>query len=734
MIHALFMKSGLEITRDNFRIRAEQMRALIAGYPTNILASVALALLVVWFMWGKIAQGVLLSWLALLYAFHAFEFLHWLTYPREVADIPECKRWQKQFLLSDSLGGAIWGSAGLLLFVPGEPLYQAILLAVMMGLAAGAIASNLAFLLSQQIYVSLVTLPILFNFLNQGVREYNLLAAMVGLFLLFVMKIGRDQSKMFEQSICRGLENIELANTSQQAEASLQESERRLSEILESVDSHIYLKDTQGRFVFANRPVRELFGASLDEIVGRTDEAFFDAETFEKIRRNDRLVLEEGLTSRKEETVFNLRDGRTSTFFSVKIPLRNEAGNIYALCGISTDITDRKQAEERLLDSYHQLEEKELSKTRFLAAAGHDLRQPIAAANLYVEALKLTSPNQHQNELLERLDQSMSIFSGMLERLLNISKFDAGLVKPEIVSFDLAELFARLEQTFAQPARDKNLRLRLFSTKRHSLTVRTDVDLVQSVLMNLVSNAIKYTERGGILVGIRLRRDKVLLQVWDTGIGIAQAEQARIFDEFYQVANPQRSREGGLGLGLSICQRAITLLDSKVSCRSTVGRGSVFEFSLPLNTERRTTGPVQTTGHLARSDDDTLLNGKQVVVVEDDPLVASGMISLLHALGAGVNHFDNAEDALRHTDIALADFYIVDFSLGGKITGVRFLERLQQQQSKPIRAVVVTGETSSRFICSIADIPWPVLHKPINTAMLLSGLRQQSAPTQSNQA
>ena len=152
-----------------------------------------------------------------------------------------------------------------------------------------------------------------------------------------------------------------------------------------------------------------------------------------QIRGNDRLVLEKGETSRKEETTFNLKDGRTSTYLSVKIPLHNEAGEIYALCGISTDITERKQAEERLLDSLRQLEEKELAKTRFLAAAGHDLRQPVAAANLFVDALKLTSPTPRQSGLIEKLDQSMSIFSSLLERLLDISKFDAGLIKPQIV-------------------------------------------------------------------------------------------------------------------------------------------------------------------------------------------------------------------------------------------------------------------------------------------------------------
>lgn len=844
MIDALVKRLGLHITQENFQIRAEQIRVLIQSYPSMIAANAVMAPLVVWLMWNKVEHGVLLSWITLLYAFHALEVRNWLTYPKTIGGIQECKRWQRQFLLSDALGGAVWGSAGVLMFVPGDPMFQMFLLCIMMGLATGAVAGNLVFPLSQQTYVTLVITPILFSLLQQGVREYYLLAAMVGVFLIFVMKVGRDQSKFFELSIRRGFENIGLVselqrantllalaqresksgiwdwemdsgkltwsnelfllfgldpntsaasfdtwrnvvhpsdlqaaekrieeaardgtqlfneyrivlpdgetkwilsvgNTSQQesdgathmsglcidvtahkqVENKLKDSEHRLSEILESVDAHIYLKDTQGRFLFANRPVRELFGVSLEEIVGKSDEHFFDAATTKQIRSNDRMVLEQGETSKKEETTFNLKDGCTSTYLSVKIPLRNEAGKIYALCGISTDITERKQAEESLLNSLRLLEEKELSKTRFLAAAGHDLRQPVAAANLFVDALKLTSPTPRQSELIARLDQSMGIFSGLLERLLDISKFDAGLIKPQFASFDLAELFSWLEQNFAQTALDRQLRFRLCFPMNRPLIVRTDIFLLQSVLMNLVSNAIKFTAQGGILICARQRGDTVILQVWDTGIGIAQAELSQIFDEFYQVANPQRSREAGLGLGLAICQRAMSLLGGEVTCRSRPGHGSVFELCLPLNGASHKVEQLPHIGTPATVDDETFLQGKRLVVVENDALVAAGMVDLLQGAGAQVRIFYSAEEALRHDDLANTDFFIADYALGGELTGLNFLVTLQQRQQTPLRAIVITGETSSQFISSVTDSPWPVLHKPVNYSKLVSALR-----------
>jgi PAS domain S-box-containing protein len=400
----------------------------------------------------------------------------------------------------------------------------------------------------------------------------------------------------------------------------------------------------------------------------------------------------------------------------------NAQGRLLVATGSVQDITARVKTDEQLRNSLRQLEEKELSKTRFLAAAGHDLRQPMTAATLYVDTLKLTAPTPRQNEIIGKLELSMNTFSGLLERLLDISKFDAGLVKPQIDSYNLANLFIWLEHNFAQEARSKRLRFLLFFPMSRQLIVRTDIGLLQSVLMNLVSNAIKFTAQGGILIGARLRGDTVLVQVWDTGIGMDDTNIHRIFDEFYQVANPQRNRTVGLGLGLSIAQRAMTLLGGEVTVHSRPGRGSVFSLHLPLNGLRHEI--VQPPYHKtpAAAANTMLMNGKRIVVVEDDALVADALINLLQGTGAEVRHFHNAEEALRHADIAKADYFVVDYALGGALSGLQFLETLQQKQQAPLRAVVVTGETSSQFIAGVADSPWPVLHKPVNSARLVSCL------------
>lgn len=462
----------------------------------------------------------------------------------------------------------------------------------------------------------------------------------------------------------------------------------------------------------------------IDPQFGASYKAFLNA-----VHPDDRDKVDQAYTTSLNnrmpyEIIYRLRmsDGRIKwvhekcelTFDTAGRPLHSQ--------GMMQDITARKLVEDQLLNSLKQLKEEQTAKTRFLAAAGHDLRQPVAAATMFVETLKFTSLTQHQSEIIMRLEQSMTVFSDLLKGLLDISKFDAGLIKQDIYSFNLTELFLWLEQNFEQAALDQHLSFRTFLPLNKPLFVSTDCFLLQSVLRNLVSNAIKFTEHGGILISARLRGNSVLLQVWDTGIGIAEAELPYIFDEFYQVDNPQRNREAGLGLGLSIAQRAISLLGGAITCHSRPGRGSVFEFNIPLDADQQNIFTLPVNKSLAAEISEMFMRGKKVVVLEDDFLVATGLVTLLQELGAEVQQFFNAEEAMLHADIDSADFFIVDYALGGVLSGLQFLEAIQQKQQVPIRAVVLTGETSAQFVMDVANSPWPVLHKPISYASLASSL------------
>jgi signal transduction histidine kinase len=391
---------------------------------------------------------------------------------------------------------------------------------------------------------------------------------------------------------------------------------------------------------------------------------------------------------------------------------------------LTNDVSERMAAERALTESVRQLEQKELAKTRFLAAAGHDLRQPLAAANLYIDALSFSGLNDKQQHIIQRLEQAMATFNGLLDALLNISKLDAGIIKPEPSSIWVSELMNWLEQNFAALAASKRLGFKLFFSMGEPLAIHSDIGLVKSVLMNLVSNAIKFTPEGAIMVSARRRGNDVLFQVWDTGIGISEEHRALIFDEFYQVDNPQRDRSGGLGLGLSIAKRALLLLGGKITCRSQLGSGSVFSFSLPAHDAGLET--EKPAGDKDSGDVTDYIRGRRFVLVEDDKLVSQAMTNLLEGMGAEVRNFHRAEDALIHHHIEQADCYIVDHMLGGAINGAQFLNQLSQKLGRPICAVLVTGDTSTETLRQAKGLEWPILHKPINAAQLINKLRKQA--------
>ena len=493
--------------------------------------------------------------------------------------------------------------------------------------------------------------------------------------------------------------------------------------ILEKSPSGIAVYKASGPCVMANEACAKAIGGTVEEILRQ------DFRNNAAWKRNGMLdfanqAFETGLTIRRDVEGITTY-GKQVVLECIFAPL-SISGKPHLLL-LTNDVSDRVQAERALTESMRQLEQKELAKTRFLAAAGHDLRQPVAAANLFIDALKFTGPTLRQGEIIKRLDQSMNTFTDLLDALLNVSKLDAGMIKPEYASIKVAEIFNWLEQNFAPMAGEKQLGFRLHFPMKEWLAVRSDNGLVKSVLMNLVSNAVKFTPKGAILISARRRGKSVLFQVWDTGMGIPDEHTEDIFDEFYQINNPQRDRASGLGLGLPIARRALALLGEEIICRSRIGRGSVFGFRLPLESAPGRMAQ-QPAAEAAQEDavNESFARGRRFVVVEDDALVSQAMINWLEGMGGEVKCFHSAEDALRHPHIEHADYYIADYMLGGTLNGIQFLNLVRQKLGRPIHAVLVTGDTSAAFIRDAVNCDWPVLHKPINTSRLISGLGAQA--------
>ena len=300
----------------------------------------------------------------------------------------------------------------------------------------------------------------------------------------------------------------------------------------------------------------------------------------------------------------------------------------------------------------------------------------------------------------------------LLNALLDISKLDAGVLSPQIDDFPLATLLQRMENNFAAEAKAKGLRLRVLPCR---LAVRSDPLLLERIVMNLVSNAVRYTERGGIIVGCRRRGKRVRIDVWDTGVGIPDDKQREIFQEFIQLGNPERDRSRGLGLGLAIVERLARLLNHRIDLASTPGRGSRFSIELPA-------GDVQQTSQVRRAPAPVTnsLSGLFVVVVDDEALVRAGMEGVLHGWGCHVVNAGSGDEALallgEHE--RTPDVIISDYRLRENETGIEVINRLRTHYATAIPAALISGDTAPERLREAKDSGYPLLHKPVSPAKL----------------
>ena len=398
------------------------------------------------------------------------------------------------------------------------------------------------------------------------------------------------------------------------------------------------------------------------------------------------------------------------------------AGMLTAGVGFILMVNERTKAElEKLARSLEQtmleLRQQNEIKSRFLAYAGHDIRQPLQAIHLLLAGLMESGLQPAQGQTARMIESSVQALTDLLDALLDLSKLDAGVVKPHLQPLDLDAQLAQLVQEFTPQACAKGLQLRLH-LPAEEFAVYTDARLLSSVLRNLIANAIRYTRAGGVLVSARRIRAGLKVQVWDTGIGISDADLLHVFDEYYQVDNPQRERSKGLGLGLSIVSRISELLDLKLVCRSRLGRGTVMEIVLPLAHQ----GQAVVAAPEAEPQG-VNFSGVRIVLVEDADDVAAALVAWLQALGAQVRHFRSAEEALLDPGTLAADIVLSDYRLPGQLSGLAFLNLLRERAPKDVRGALLTGDTSSRFIEQVAASGWPILFKPVHPRELKALLK-----------
>ena len=505
--------------------------------------------------------------------------------------------------------------------------------------------------------------------------------------------------------------------------SNLAQSESQFRDLAQMVPVGICHFDISGKYTYVNDRHMAIAGRSRESLMGRYWSDF--------VHPDDCLRFQEAWAYAghlKPAFVCEFRfvradGGLTHVLGEIQAESDSGSGKVLGYIAALTDISERKQAEAELLVAKQHAESADIAKTRFLAAASHDLRQPIQAINLFRDALGRTELSEEQKTISRFLSKSVHSLDELLYSLLDISKLDAGQVKPQLKAVLVEDLFKEMDAEFSTLAQQRNLRFKLFYPFKDIVLV-TDPDLMMRVLRNLIDNALKYTEQGGVLVGFRKRGGQGVIQVWDTGIGIESGYGEKVFEECFQVGNPVRDRSKGIGLGLSIVKRTARLLAGDVSYRSCFGKGSVFEIVVPLSKESGNFSAYKPLSMRADTSgsavgDFSRFRGWRVVVIEDDLDVAKSIELSLGTLGIRVNVFSNAELALFDPEVVGADFYISDFSLPG-LNGLQLIEAIQERSGAPIRAVLVTGETSPERIALTTSSRWKVLFKPVDLSTLLA--------------
>lgn len=400
--------------------------------------------------------------------------------------------------------------------------------------------------------------------------------------------------------------------------------------------------------------------------------------------------------------------------------LRNLAEGINEMAArlavVRDDMAQRiDAATSQLRERTEDAERANLAKSRFLAAASHDLRQPMHALGLFIADLARKQHSEESRQLIDRIAASAEAMENLLDSLLDISKLDAGVVTAAPRPFALAPLFERIENDYGPVARDRGLRLRVRPTQ---LWVHSDPLLFERILMNLVSNALRYTLKGTVFVVARKRGDHVLIEVLDSGVGIPQEEQAAIFQEFVQLANPARDRSKGLGLGLAIVRRLADLLYHPITLRSEPGRGSIFGVMLPR-------APEENQQHQpAMLDTEQEFVGKIVAVIDDDTLAQESLVGLLRAWGCFVVAADGPDKlmlSLAEMEVE-PDILVSDYRLPGHRNGLDVIAELRHRFGPGLPALLLSGDTGPETLRSATDQGIPLLHKPVRPAKLRAAL------------
>ncbi|WP_162914760.1 ATP-binding protein [Desertibaculum subflavum] len=496
-------------------------------------------------------------------------------------------------------------------------------------------------------------------------------------------------------------------------EREAEEINARLRLLADTLPGLVSYLDTEVRYRFMNSRYRDWFDIDPDDFLGRTPEEVAGPAAGALFRGWVTTALTGEPVSTENVAPFERGPPRPVRCYLV--PDRDGNGRVRGVVSLTIDVTREHETMRALEEARDQAVEASRAKSRFLAAASHDLRQPLYALTLFASALERRLKQADAADLVRNIQQAARSMQSMFNSLLDISKLDAGVTMPRVTTFPAAEVLRKLEAEFRGRAEARGLAFRFVPS---AVPVRSDPELLESILRNLLSNAVKFTASGRVLLGCRRAGTRLRIEVHDSGPGIPPEQMPRLFQEFAQGQTQKLSGETGLGLGLAIVQRLARLLGHEVAARSMPGRGATFTVAVPMAApvDARPADAAPAGPDPAGAVD---LAGRHVLVVEDEPEVRAALARLLGDWGMRVSEAGDADGAAAALSKGTPpDLVLADYNLGSGPNGLDVVRRIERQVGRRVPALVVTGATGPETLVTLkaSGIPWAT--KPLEPATL----------------
>ncbi len=516
------------------------------------------------------------------------------------------------------------------------------------------------------------------------------------------------------------------ANRAERAEYRLEIALCEQRVMFDTVPATIFIAHDPGSEVITgNHKACELMGSPEGANISVYAQSLPLARNF-TVYKNGQLMLPEDLPVHRaargevvqdEEIELRFKDGGSAWLFGHATPLYDKEGAPRGALGAFVDITLLKENERALQAARHEAERANEAKSRFLAAASHDLRQPLQALNLQFGLLENMS-ELSGSPLLIKIEYCLFGLNELLNDLLDLGKLDSQAITPEISDFSVTSMLTNLIAIHSPGAEEKGIRMHMVAC---GLAARTDRVLLERVLGNLLSNAVRYTSKGGVIIGCKRRHGKVWIEVHDSGIGIPQDKIGDIFDEYRQLNNPERSRDKGSGLGLAIVKRTANLLGLEVRVSSQLERGSCFAVELPLGEAvQASLPPIRSPSHAGRK--------LRVALVDDDTSLCQTLVYVLDEIGHQVVAASSTEALLARLGEVAPDIMIADYRLCGEERGTDAIAAVKAAFGAHIPAILLTGDTAPDVVRKLMASEVPVLHKPVKLEVLTEFLGKMSMP------